>query len=496
MRTFEEYLKDSAEVGYVESVITPLFYVSGLPTIRPKEVVVTENGTRGIVQVVLPDLAEVLMLESKSLFHQEKVARSGETLSIAVSPAMLGRIIDPFGVAIDGRGPIGGEATVLPIDRPAPGIIERVKVSEPMETGVAIVDLLIQIGKGQKELIAGDQKTGKTTFMLQALDAQSAQGTICIYACVGKRKSDLTYIWEHLKQTGSIKNTIIVASTSSDPAGVIYFSPFVAFSIGEYFRDLGHDVLIAIDDMTTHAKYYREISLVARKTPGRGSYPGDIFHLQARLLERTGRVKIPGDKVASITCLPAAETQEGDLTGFIQTNLMAMTDGHIFFDVNELKAGRNPAINSTLSVTRVGSQTQSQVQKELKAWINLRLNEYYRVRESMSFGVEVPIQYQEAMFLGQQIEVFFNQDAKVTIPKALQLVMFGSLYLNFWKGRSLLDTDVIKENIVVAYKKGLLKSLEAEVLKTKSLKTLSDLLLKYKRGLISLANGNLQQTTA
>lgn len=495
MKSFNDYLKQAAEVGYVESVVTPLFYVSGLPTIRPQEIVLTENGTRGIVQIVLPDLAEVLMLENKGMYHQERVARTSETLSIEISDNLMGRVVDPMGIAIDGKGAVGGKKVVLPIDRPAPGIIERVKVTEPLETGVAIVDLMIQIGKGQKELVAGDQKTGKSTFMLQTLASQAKLGAVCIYVCVGKRKSDLKYILEHLESTGAMKATIVIASTSSDPAALIYYAPFSAFTIGEYYRDKGQDVVIAIDDMSTHAKYYREIALVARKTPGRGSYPGDIFHQQARLLERTGRVKTASGKIASITCLPAAETQEGDLTGYIQTNLMAMTDGHIFFDVNELKSGRSPAINPTLSVTRVGNQTQSQIQKELRAWLSFHLNEYYRIRESMSFGVEVPIEYQELMFLGQQIEIFFNQDSKLTMSKNLQIILFGLLYIDFLKGKTLEQTKEIKDALVKAYIKGLLKTLSFEIEKVTSLKTLSFVLTKYKEGLSNL-NGNIQQKTA
>lgn len=495
IKSFDAYMKETAEVGYVESVVTPLFYVSGLPTIRPQEIVVTENGTKGIVQVVFEDLAEVLLLESRSLNHQERVARTTESVSVEAGEGLLGRIIDPFGVPIDGLGPVSGERVLLPIDKPAPGIIERVKITDPLETGVTIVDLLVQVGKGQKELIAGDQKTGKSTFLLQAITRQVQLGAVCVYVSVGKRKSDVKYVADHLKKTGAIAKTIIVGATSSDPVALVYFAPFSGFSIAEYFRDRGQDVLIIIDDMTTHARYYREIALVARKTPGRGSYPGDVFHLQARLLERTGRVKIGGGKSGSVTALPVAETQEGDLTGYIQTNLMAMTDGHIFFDVDEFKRGRLPAINPTLSVTRVGNQTQSNLEKELRGWLYLRLNDYYRVRETLSFGVEVPLQYQVAMELGEKIEHLFNQDLHLIIPRPAQIILFGLLYMGFWNEKDLETTKKGKEALMDAYIGGKLKDIEVQVVKAGDLKALSSFLNKNLAVLTQLAYGNIQQKT-
>src|SRR3989344_827740 len=318
MRTFADYLKETGEYGIVQAIETPLFYVSGLPTVRSQEVVVTENGSRGIVQVLLPDLVEVLMLEARNLTHQEKVVRVSEPASIEISEQILGRVIDPLGNPLDGLGQISGKKQSYPIDTKAPGILQRSKVVSPLETGVTIVDMMVQIGKGQKELILGDQKTGKTIFLLQAITRSAQLGIVCVYVCTGKKKSDLKNVETQLKKSDALKNTAIVAATSSDPVSYIYFAPFAGFAIAEFFRDRGQDVLIILDDMTTHAKYYREIALVAKKTPGRGSYPGDVFHHQARLLERTGRIKLGDGKSGSITSLPVVETQGGDLTGYIQ----------------------------------------------------------------------------------------------------------------------------------------------------------------------------------
>ncbi len=492
MKTFNDYLAESGEYGFVQAIVTPLIYVSGLPKARPNEVVITENGTRGIVQVLLPDLVEVLMLDVGRVSHLEKVARIGEEASIEVSERMLGRVIDPLGMPLDGLGPIEGQKQRMPIDRPPPGILQRVRVTQPLETGVTLVDLMVQIGHGQKELVAGDQKVGKTAFLLQTVIRQAQLGTVCIYVCIGKKKSDLKNVEGALRSAGSLGNSIVIGATSSDAVSYIYFAPFSGFTIAEFFRDRGQNVVIILDDMTSHAKYYREIALVAKKTPGRGSYPGDIFHHQARLLERAGNVAQAGGKAASITCLPVAETQEGDLTGYIQTNLMAMTDGHIFFDVEEYKRGKRPAVNHSLSVTRVGNQTQSFLEKELRQVINFRLINYYRVRETSSFGVEMPAAYSLEIDFGQKIETLFNQEKLTIITKPLQYILFGLLFSDFWNNKSVREVQGDKEKLIKAHQKDLLTKLETEVLTVNNLNGLKTLLLKYQPMINNIISGNIQ----
>ena len=496
MKNFADYLKETGEYGVVQSIETPLFYVSGLPGVRPQEVVITENGSRGIVQVLMPDLVEVLMLEARNLSHQEKVARVSEPASIEVSEQLLGRVIDPLGNPLDGRGPVGGKKTLSPIDKKAPGILERSRVIDPLETGVTIVDMMVQIGKGQKELVAGDQKTGKTAFLLQAMARSAQLGIVCIYVCIGKKKSDLKHVETQLEKSDALKNTAIVAATSSDPVSYVYFAPFAGFTIAEFFRDRGQDVLIILDDMTTHAKYYREIALVAKKTPGRGSYQGDVFHHQARLLERTGNIKLKGGKTASITALPVAETQEGDITGYIQTNLMAMTDGHIFFDVEEFKRGRKPAISHSLSVTRVGNQTQSLLEKELRRMIVLRLNNYYRFRETSSFGVEVPTHYSTEINFGLKIEALLTQKSDQIVSKPLQHLLLGLLLSNFWDAKELDQVVQDKERIIDACFAGKLKSLIGQIVNAQDFNYLKTLLGKNTAFLNQITGGSLQQKTA
>src|SRR3989344_4434242 len=492
MRTFADYLKETGEYGVVQSIETPLFYVSGLPSVRPQEVVISENGSRGIVQVLLPDLVEVLMLEARMLSHQEKVVRVSEPASIGVSQEMLGRVVDPLGNPLDGLGPIAGKKVQLPIDVKAPGILQRSRVVEPLETGVMIVDMMVQVGKGQKELVAGDQKTGKTVFLLQTMTRQAQLGIVCVYVCIGKKKSDLKHVETELSKSGSLKNSVIVAATSSDPVSYVYFAPFAGFTIAEFFRNRGQNVCIILDDMTTHAKYYREIALVAKKTPGRGSYPGDVFHHQARLLERTGNIKKGKGAVNSITALPVAETQEGDLTGYIQTNLMAMTDGHIYFDVEEFKRGRHPAVNHTLSVTRVGNQTQTLLEKGLRRETVKRLNDFYEIRETSSFGVEVPPEYRVKIRLGEKIEAILNQELREVVPTSLRYVLIGLVLSDFFAEKNLGETLYAKKTLIKAYFEGRLKKLEQAVSAAKDYKALLELLQKYKQPIFKMVYGNIQ----
>src|SRR3972149_7829694 len=234
MKNFQGYLDETGEFGFVEAITSPLFYVSGLPKVKPQEVVITENGSRGIVQVLFKDLVEVLMLDSGRLNHQEKVVRINQSIGMDVSEALWGRVIDPFGFTVDDLPPIAKNKVYMSIDRSPPGILERVRVTKPFETGVAVVDLMVQIGKGQKELIAGDQKTGKTSFLLQTISYQAKKGMICIYVCIGKRRSDLKWVEQYLKATGALSNTVIIAATSSDPVSHVYYAPRSGYTVADF----------------------------------------------------------------------------------------------------------------------------------------------------------------------------------------------------------------------------------------------------------------------
>ncbi len=472
MKDFNTYLKEIGEVGYVESIITSVFYVNGLPGAKLNELILAENGQIGIVQGILPELIEVMLFQGEGLTHNMKVARTNEIFEMPVSEDYLGRIISPFGTVLDDQGPIKGTFVNYPIDPKAPGINARSRVNTPMETGLMAVDMQVPIGKGQRELILGDQKTGKTTFAIQAIANQVRAGAVCVYVSIGKKKSDLKFVQKSLQEMDVLKSTVIISASASDQAPLIYLSPFAGLSVAEFFRDRGQEVLVVFDDLTTHAKFYRETSLISRRTPGRQSYPGDIFHLHARLVERAGNIKLQNGKVVAITLLPIAETLEGDLAGYIQTNLMAMTDGHVFFDIAEAKKGRHPAVSFTLSVSRVGNQTKTPLERELTGLITEKLTAYRKAEEVSRFGVELTTQTLQALDSGEKLIALFDQESQIVIPKPLQLVYLGLFFGGAWNRKTSKEVRVEKIRLFGEYLTGRFGNLPVEAKLSNSLKEL------------------------
>lgn len=477
MKDFNTYFKDTGEIGYVQSVISSIFYANGLPNARVNELVVTENGMVGIVKAILPELVEVMIFEGKDVIHDMKVVRTNEYFQVPVSDSFLGRIIDPFGVSQDHLGLLDDKLFKFrPVDPAAPGINERVRITKRMETGVMACDMLFPIGHGQRQLVLGDPKTGKTTFALQAISEQAKEGNICIYVSIGKKKSDLRFAEDYLKNLGVFEKTVVLAASGSDPAPMIYLAPFSALSIAEHFRDAGKNVLVVLDDMTTHAKYYRELSLIARRAPGRQSYPGDIFHLHARIMERAGNIRQKNGKEASITLLPIAETLDGDLSGYIQTNLMAMTDGHIFFDLAQQKKGRHPAISFTLSVSRVGNQTRTSLEREL-AFATIQLLSLARKAEELGrFGVELTPQTMSYIKNSERLDVIFNQDSSEIYKGDFQILLLGLFLVGFWGEKNGKQIQEDKNKLLKLYQQGSLNKLQLGIGQSKSLVDLKKLL--------------------
>ncbi|KPJ73617.1 hypothetical protein AMJ48_00045 [Parcubacteria bacterium DG_74_1] len=473
MEKFKKYLEETGEIGRVVGQNHYLAYVSGLPNLKSGEMVMTESEKRGLVHGLDKETAEILMFDEGKLKIGQEIARTNTFFQIPISQELLGRIINPLGRPIDGLGPILGEKEYLPIQREAPGITRRVKINEPLETGVMVVDLLVPIGYGQRELIIGDAKTGKTIFLLQTLSNQAKKGVICIYVAIGKEASAVKAVEEYLKEAEVFDKTVMVVATSENPSTINYLSPFCGMTIAEYFRDRGKKVLIIFDDLTSHAKFYREISLLIKRLPGRSSYPGDIFHIQAALLERAGNIKTRDDKEVSITALPAAETLENDLSGFIQTNLMAMTDGHIFFDINDFRRGKLPAVNAFLSVSRVGNQTKEPLDYALASWLRKKMIEYQRIEEIAQFGEELFPETQRLLDLGKKLEILFNQGSKTIIPRSLQLFVLGLLIYGFWedKPRNIMKIEI--DTILKNYKE-VLPELERRMEGIKNLEELKN----------------------
>jgi F-type H+/Na+-transporting ATPase subunit alpha len=436
MNEFENYLEKNKEIGRIIAFSQTIAHIAGLPNLKIGETVVTESGKIGIVHGLKKNFAEVLIIEARGLRTGEAVARTGELFQIPVNKNLLGRIVNPLCQPIDGKGPIRGEKGLRKIEKTAPPFIERKRVKKSLETGVMVVDFLVPIGEGQRELVIGDAKTGKTTLPLQVLASQAQKGTVCIYVGIRKKDIAIRLIEGYLKTQGVFDQTIIVNATPDDSPTLSYLSPYSGISIAEYFKDQGQKVIIVFDDLTTHAKVYREISLLLKRPPGRDSYPGDIFHIHAALLERAGNFKSK-EKEISITALPIAETLENDLSGYTQTNLMAMTDGHIFFDINAFRKGKRPAINAFLSVSRVGNQTKTVIEKNIATWVRKRLLEYERASEIAQFGTELTAETYKILEVGKRLETLFNQAPETTIPRDLQLILAGLLINGFWEDKSL-----------------------------------------------------------
>jgi F-type H+-transporting ATPase subunit alpha len=445
MKDFAYYLEKIGEIGFVEESMHSIAYVSGLPGAHPNEIVIFENGELGSVFSLSEDHAEILLFSSSQAHVGTQVVRTDQTLTVPVGSGLLGRTVDPLGVPRDGTGPLK-EVKYMPIDRTPPKIMERTPVEKPLETGVTMVDLVVPLGKGQRELIIGDRKTGKTEFLRQTIVSQAARGSVCIYAIVGQKKVDILKLREYFVEQKIDKSTIIVASSSSDSAGHTFLTPYTAMTISESFKDGGMDVVLVLDDMTTHARVYREISLLARRFPGRSSYPGDIFYLHSRLIERAGNFK-----KGSITVLPVAESILGDLSGYIQTNLMAMTDGHIFFDIDLYNAGKRPAVNPFLSVTRVGHQTQSILLRDVSRELSSFLVSYERMKQFLHFGAEIGKNARDTLALGERVDSFFNQGATSVMPLNVNVVILAGLWAGIWSETKIDQLKKEFEQLILNY---------------------------------------------
>jgi F-type H+-transporting ATPase subunit alpha len=426
MKDFQTYLNETGEIGFVEEIRSSIVIGSGLPGARAQEVVMFENGEIGQILTLKKDTIEILLLTKESIRVGSKIVRTKNSMSIAMSPELLGKRLNSLGHLI-GTPPLTKVDEFRSIEIHPPGMSERKPVEKQLETGVALVDLVLPLGKGQRELIIGDRKTGKTEFLNQTMISQARRGVICIYAIIGQKHIDTLLLDKFLTESGIKSSTIIVASSSSEAAGLIYLTPYAAMAIAEYFRDQGKDVLLILDDMTTHARAYREISLLAKRLPGRGSYPGDIFYAHARLVERAGAFT-----KASITCLPVAESTLGDLSGYIQTNLMSMTDGHIFFDIELYNQGSRPAVNPFLSVTRVGHQTQTKLERELSNSVSSFLVLYDRMKQFMHFGTEAGESARNILTQGARLDIFFNQGAQVIYDISFSIFIIGCI----WAGKT------------------------------------------------------------
>lgn len=446
--SFSNYLQKTGEYGLVDQVNHPIVVIEGLPNAKTHELVVFESGQLGEIFTINRSIVEVRVLSHDPVVVGSKVTRTNKLLSVPCGPEMFGHIVNPLGDPIDG--------TTFPrpkderdVDTRPGGISTRHKISKSLITGVPLVDLMVPLGKGQRELIIGDRKTGKTSLIQAAIKNQAEEGLMTIYAVIAKKKSEIKRLHEYFVGEKIMDKVCIVATSSYDSPSMIYLTPYTAMAIAEHFRDLGQDVMVVFDDLSTHAKFYRELSLLARRFPGRDSYPGDIFYTHARLLERAGCFKHPTKEAVTITCMPVIETVEGDLTSYIATNAMGITDGHIFFDSSIYADGRRPAVNIPLSVTRVGRQTQPKISKDINKKLTTFLSEYEKLLNLSHFGAELTQEVKDKLSLGKLIYDFFSQPLHVTVPQTVQVILFAMIWEKFITEKSSLDT--VREDLVKAY---------------------------------------------
>jgi len=431
---FELFLNANGEIGYVKRISSSIVFCDGLPGVKLSEIVIFENDEIGQVFSTGRNLVEIIVISKGYIKVGTKVARTGQTLKISVGDGLFGNIVSPPDIISFGDN---GSDDLRLIEIEPLGIDKRKSIDKSFETGVTIVDLMMPLGMGQRELVIGDRKTNKTQFILQSILTQAQKGTICVYAAIGKKRTDVILFDKFIKDNKIQDKVITIASYPDDPSGLIYITPYIAMTIAEYYKDKGRDVFIALDDLTAHAKYYREISLLAGRFPGRNSYPGDIFYLHSRLLERAGNfiVATQNNKtgVASITCMPIAEMVVGDFSGYIQTNLMAMTDGHLYFDRDYYNQGKRPPINPFLSVTRVGRQAQTPLLRELSRKLTSFMVSYEKMKEFMHFGAELSEESQKMLTLGDKISGIFDQASIVQRPYTLSILMFSALWAGYWE---------------------------------------------------------------
>ena len=412
----------SAEGGVVISSADGIVQVEGMDKAVYGEIVTFENGAKGMVESVDPGKLGIMLFDgAETVGVGTLVTRSGKRAGIPVGDGFLGRVIDPLGEPIDGKGPVNAEG-YNPIEKQAPGILERQSVDTPLHTGILAIDSMFPIGRGQRELIIGDRQTGKTAIAIDAILAQKGQNVLCIYVAIGQKASSIARVAEDLKKHGAMSYTTIVAATASDSAPLQYIAPYAGTALAEYFMSKGKSVLIVYDDLSKHAVAYRAISLLLRRSPGREAYPGDVFYLHSRLLERSCRMR---DDLGggSITALPIVETQAGDVSAYIPTNVISITDGQIFLESALFNAGNRPAVNVGLSVSRVGGAAQTKAMKKANSNLRIELAQYKDMESFAQFSSDLDAETRRQLEHGKALTEMLKQPLYQPKSDAEQVVV-------------------------------------------------------------------------
>ena len=418
----------SAEGGVVISSADGIVHIDGMNRAVYGEIVTFENGAKGMVESVEPEQLGVMLFDgAETVGVGTMVTRSGKRAGIPVGDAFLGRVISPLGEPIDGKGPIEAEG-YNPIEKQAPSILERQSVDTPLHTGILAIDSMFPIGRGQRELIIGDRQTGKTSIATDAILNQKDKDVLCIYVAIGQKASSIARVAEDLKKHGAMSYTTIVAATASDSAPLQYIAPYAGTALAEYFMAKGKSVLIVYDDLSKHAVAYRAISLLLRRSPGREAYPGDVFYLHSRLLERSCRMR---DDLGggSITALPIVETQAGDVSAYIPTNVISITDGQIFLETELFHSGVMPAVNPGISVSRVGGNAQIKAMKKVAGTLKLIYSQYRELQSFAQFGSDLDADTKARLAQGERIVEVLKQNRSAPVPVEKQVaILYATIH--------------------------------------------------------------------
>ncbi len=413
---------DVAEEGTVDSVGDGIARINGLEKVMYGELLDFPHGVKGLALNLEEDsVGSVLLGEASAIAEGDKVRRTGRIMEVPVGKAVLGRVLNPLGQPIDGKGPVeSGEA--FPMERIAPGVVDRQPVKIPLQTGIKAIDGMIPIGRGQRELIIGDRQTGKTALALDTIINQKDTGVVCIYVAIGQKASTVAQVVKTLEEYGAMAHSVVVSAAASDPAPLQYLAPYAGCAMGEYFRDNGQHALCIYDDLSKHAAAYREISLLLRRPPGREVYPGDVFYLHSRLLERAAMMS-QAKGGGSLTALPIIETQAGDISTYIPTNVVSITDGQIFLETDLFHAGVKPAVNAGLSVSRVGGNAQIKGMKGVAGTLRLELAQYRELAAFSQFASDLDKATQAQLARGQRLVEILKQDQYAPLPVEQQVLI-------------------------------------------------------------------------
>ncbi len=431
IRNYSAKVKED-EVGYVISVGDGIAKVHGLEKCRANELLEFTNGSYGMALNLEETFVSCVLLGTDvGIAEGSLVKRTGRVVSVPVGEGLVGRVVDALGQPIDAKGPIENDG-YSPIERRAYGIIERQSVSVPLQTGIKAIDSMIPIGRGQRELIIGDRQTGKTVIATDTIINQKGKDVICIYVAIGQKQSTVTGVVDTLYRAGAMDYTIVVAATASDPAPLQYIAPYAGCAMGEYFMDKGRDVLIVYDDLSKHAVAYRALSLLIRRPPGREAYPGDVFYLHSRLLERAARLS-PEYGGGSLTALPIIETQAGDVSAYIPTNVISITDGQIFLESELFHSGVRPAVNPGISVSRVGGNAQIKAMKRVSGTLKLLYSQYRELQGFAQFGSDLDADTRSRLEQGARIVEVLKQGRNSPIAVELQIAIIYAVVNNMLK---------------------------------------------------------------